>query len=164
MVGPLVCVRTRHIDCDLIELCHDTIEIGRDTIPTNHIPDNWTIIVGQNLILIGCDIITITFMGRTCQRGYLDHTYKHHCTISLHWGAVTHGWTQCYRQMHFRVTLLIMDIEILLNFPICVQCAEKNIKSLSFNIRWNLGKFGVCVWKSKSASTLSLWISISNYW
>ena len=37
-----VCVRTRPIDRDLIELFRDTIEIGRDKIPTNPITDNWS--------------------------------------------------------------------------------------------------------------------------
>ena len=41
--------------------------------------------------------------------------------------------------------LLKMVIEIWFHFQICVQCAdfEKAISKITFNIRWNLGKFGI---------------------
>ena len=53
------------------------------------------------------------------------------------WGAVTHHWAwwQCWHhQMYFRATLLIMVIEIRVNFQIYVQCA---ISKITFNIRRN---------------------------
>ena len=37
-----VCVRTRAIDRDLIEICHDLVNISRDMISTNHITENWS--------------------------------------------------------------------------------------------------------------------------
>ena len=48
------------------------------------------------------------------------------------WGTITHCWTCWQHEMHFRVALLIMVIEIWFNFQIYVQCAEKPfLKSLS---------------------------------
>ena len=37
-----------------------------------------------------------------------------------------------------------MVIQIRFNFSICVKCAEKAISKITFNIRWNVGKSGVC--------------------
>ena len=60
-------------------------------------------------------------------------------------GNVTHRWAQWQHQMHFRVTLLIMVVEIRFNFQIGVQCAEKAISKITFNIRWNLKQIW-CSW------------------
>ena len=38
-----VCVRTRPIDRDLIEICRDLIQIGCDIISTNHSTENWSL-------------------------------------------------------------------------------------------------------------------------
>ena len=46
--------------------------------------------------------------------------------------------------MHFHATLLIMTTEIRFNFQIGVQCAEKAISDITFNIRWNLKQ----IWRS----------------
>ena len=40
-LGLGVCVRTRAIGRDLIEICRDLIEIGRDIISTSHITECW---------------------------------------------------------------------------------------------------------------------------
>ena len=42
------------------------------------------------------------------------------------------------QQLHFLATLLIMVIEIRLNFQIYGQCVEKAISEITFNIQWNL--------------------------
>ena len=60
-------------------------------------------------------------------------------------GDVTHRWTRWQHQMHFRVTLLIMVVEIRFNFQIGEQCAEKAISKITFNIRWNLKQIW-CSW------------------
>ena len=54
------------------------------------------------------------------------------------WAAVTQQWTWWQHQMHFYATLPMMVIEIRFNFQICVQCAEKAISKITFNIRRNL--------------------------
>ena len=93
------------------------------------------------------------FIGRTCRRGYLDHAFKLHCTISPTVGAVTHRWTQWQHQVHFHATLPIMVIEIRFNFQIRVQCAEKAISNITFNTRWNLKQ----IWRSWHT-----WVSMGN--
>ena len=50
-------------------------------------------------------------------------------------GDVTHRWARWQHQMHFRVTLLIMVVESRFNFQIGVQCDEKAISKITFNIR-----------------------------
>ena len=53
----------------------------------------------------------------------------------------------------FRPTLLIVVIEIRFNFQIYVQCAEKIISKITFNIRWNLEQ----LWRSRHT-----WVSKGN--
>ena len=89
----------------------------------------------------------------TCRCGYLDHAFKLHYTISPHWVAVMHRWTRWQHQMHFRATLLMMVIEIRFNFQICVQCTEKAISKITFNIRWNSPQIW-CSWPT--------WVSKGN--
>ena len=50
---------------------------------------------------------------------------------------VTHRWTRRQQQIHFPATLLIMVTEIRFNFQIYVQCSEKAISKITFNIQWN---------------------------
>ena len=52
-------------------------------------------------------------------------------------GAVMHRWTRWQHQMYFLATLLIMVIEIRFNFQTCVQCAEKAVSTIIFNIQWH---------------------------
>ena len=60
-------------------------------------------------------------------------------------GDVTHRWARWQHQMHFRVTLLIMVVEIRFNSQIGVQYDEKAISKITFNIRWNLKQIW-CSW------------------
>ena len=51
--------------------------------------------------------------------------------------AITHHWIQQHHQMHFSAVVLILVPEILFNFGIDVQSAEKAICEIIFNIWWN---------------------------
>ena len=80
---------------------------------------------------------------RTCRLGFIDHALTPHFTIAPHVG---------HRHASL-ATLLIMVIEIWFNFQIYVQCAEKAISKITFNIRWNLKQ----IWHS-----CHTWVSKGN--
>ena len=82
--------------------------------------------LGHEMDLL-CVILEPLHVGRTRRRGYLDHTFTaQYCP------------TRPHHQMCLHATLLIMVTEIRLNFQIGVQCVEKAISKITFNIWWNL--------------------------
>ena len=83
----------------------------------------------------------IQLIWRTCRHGYLDHAFMLHCVWYFHPGVRIWGGENIashWQQMHFLATLLMLVIEIRFNFQIYVQCSEKAISKITFNIQWNL--------------------------
>ena len=80
------------------------------------------------------------------------------------WGAVTHCWTRPQHQMHFCTTFLILVLEIWFNFQIDVQCAEKAISNITFNIRWNLKQIWHSWHTSRCACILAPGVQFCSCW
>ena len=101
-----VCVKARLIDRDVIEICRNTIRIGSDTIPSNHITKN-SLWCNYNRSRSNCNSLKQKcHIGNILVTGCTGHCQNDNLQVQL--------VTQISSKYHFRFSVISRPITIIL--------------------------------------------------